>query len=114
MIQCDLPMVMIAEVLEVLPRMYLRWYLYIAVLTVIFALPIPYIGGGNLLNWKGWLFSGVYFTVVMIAVLTGTRAYCAATRAGWDILGCGIGILVTAFLLNTVMGAAIMWYTRSL
>lgn len=94
--------------------LYAGWYLYIALLTLLFALPIPYVGGGKLLNWKGWVASGVYYTVVMAAVLGGTRAYCSASNVGFDILGCGIGIMVSAFLLNTVVGALIMWHTRDL
>ncbi len=93
-------------------RMYVGWYLYIFILTVLFALPLPYIGGGRLINWKGWLLSGMYFTVVMAGVVFGVRAYCSATRDGFDILGCGIGILVTTFVVNAIVGAAIMWYTR--
>ena len=92
--------------------MYVGWYLYIGLLTVIFALPAPKIGGGRLLNWKGWLLSGAYFTVVMGALLVGIRPYCSARHGGFDILSCGIGILVFAFVVNTVVGAAIMWYTR--
>ena len=92
--------------------MYVGWFAYILLLTAIFALPIPYIGGGRLLNWQGWLLSGGYFTVVMIAVVMGIRAYCSATQSGFGILGCGIGILWTTFLVNTLVGAAIMWYTR--
>ena len=94
--------------------LYAGWYTYIALLTVLFALPIPYVGGGHLFNWKGWVASGVYYTIVMAAVIGGTSAYCRATHVGFDILGCGIGIMVTAFVLNTVVGALIMWYTRKL
>lgn len=105
---------MLAEFVDVFPRLYLGWYLYIFTLTIIFALPIPFIGGGRLFNWRGWLISGVYFTIVMLAVLGGTRAYCAGTQEGWDILGCGIGILVMTFIVNTIAGIVIMWYTRAM
>lgn len=102
----------LAETIQYFPRMYLGWYLYLFALTIIFALPIPYLGRGKLFNWKGWLIGGLYFTLVMLLVIGGTRAYCEGAHTGFDILGCGIGILVTAFLLNTVVGAGIMWVTR--
>lgn len=93
--------------------MFGGWYTYILLLTVVFALPLPRVGGGRLLNWKGWVISGIYFSVVMGALVLGMQPYCRATQTGFDILGCGIGILVGAFLLNTIVGVVIMWYTRN-